>query len=631
MTDERPPRPRRPRPDDRGGGSRPGPGRPRRDEGSWRDWRDDERPRRHDAGRAPGEGSRDRDEARGSGGQRDRGPGDRSDRGRGGYGGSGGQHRPQGGGRPWDRGDRGRGGYGPPGGGQRPPPGRGWDDDRGRPAFDDRPPGAGRPPRQEGGQAGGERGWSERAREGADRDRSHVEGEAGAGRPRPRPWRPPDRQREAPYGERSDRRPPYGRPAYGRPPGRGPDRDRTHPRSGDRDAGPPERRWGHDAAAEEPVTGPVTIGPDEEVVAGRRPVEEAFAARRPARRLLVVPERRTALDLLVLHATAIRIPVVEVEGGTLTSLSGFDGHQGVALVVEPRRWADLDDVIAAARDRDEPPLLLVLDSLEDPQNVGTLLRTAEATGVHGVLFPTRRSAPIGPSAVKASAGAVEHLRLAPMEDLGGALVDLHARGVRIVAADEAASLSYRDADLRGPLALVVGSEGQGLSATVRRRIDLTVRIPMRGRVASLNAAVAGSVLLFEAAAQRGHGSEVTTGPDEQQVAPLPTAGWEPAEGGEEQAAASVDVEAPAEEAPAEEAPAEEAPAEAPPGPKRKRTRASKAEPAATEDVETPTAGWEPAEGGEEQAAASVDVEEALLPDEPVVGASDQVPDARDQG
>jgi 23S rRNA (guanosine2251-2'-O)-methyltransferase len=216
----------------------------------------------------------------------------------------------------------------------------------------------------------------------------------------------------------------------------------------------------------------------------------------------VVPERRAALEQLVLHATALRIPVVEVEGGSLTALTGFDGHQGIALVVEPRRWATIDDVLARARERGEPPFVLVLDSLEDPQNVGTLLRSAEACGVHGVLFPTRRSAPMGPAAIKASAGAVEHLLLVPLDDLGGGLVDLHAGGLRLVGADESAPLAYRDADLRGPLAIVVGSEGRGIAGHVRRRLDLAVRIPMYGRVASLNAAVAGSVLLFEAAAQR---------------------------------------------------------------------------------------------------------------------------------
>jgi 23S rRNA (guanosine2251-2'-O)-methyltransferase len=216
----------------------------------------------------------------------------------------------------------------------------------------------------------------------------------------------------------------------------------------------------------------------------------------------VVPQRRQALERLVLHATSLRIPVVEVEGGTLTAIAGFDGHQGIALIVAPRRWAAPDDILAVAASRAEAPLVLVLDSLEDPQNVGTLLRTAEASGVHGAVFPTRHQAPLSPSAVKASAGAVEHLALAPVDDLPGTLADLHARGVRIVGADGEAPLSAREADLRGPIAIVVGSEGKGLGPAVRRRCDLLVRIPMHGRIDSLNAAVAGSILLYEAAAQR---------------------------------------------------------------------------------------------------------------------------------
>ena len=244
------------------------------------------------------------------------------------------------------------------------------------------------------------------------------------------------------------------------------------------------------------------LGPGEELIAGRRPVEEAFAARRPALRLLVTPQRRMALERIVLHATTLRIPIVEVEGGTLTALSGFDGHQGVALVVGPRVFAGVDDILARAIERGEPAFVLVLDSLEDPQNLGTVLRSAEAAGVHGVLFPTARQAPLSAAAVKASAGATEHLLLCPVDDLAGALVDLHARGLQIVGTEADAPLTARQADLRGPIAIVIGSEGHGLSPAVRRRSDLMVRIPMRGMIGSLNAAVAGSILLFEALGQR---------------------------------------------------------------------------------------------------------------------------------
>lgn len=216
----------------------------------------------------------------------------------------------------------------------------------------------------------------------------------------------------------------------------------------------------------------------------------------------MVPQRREPLEKLVLHATRLRIPIVELEGGSLTSLAGFDGHQGVALVVEPREFASVDDILARATERVEPPFVLVLDSLEDPQNVGTLLRSAEAAGVHGVIFPTRRQAPLTPAAIKASAGAVEHLLLCPVDDLAAALADLHGVGLRVAGSEADAPLTARQADLRGPLALVVGSEGQGLGPAVRKRCDLLMRIPMHGAVGSLNAAVAGSILLFEAVAQR---------------------------------------------------------------------------------------------------------------------------------
>jgi 23S rRNA (guanosine2251-2'-O)-methyltransferase len=255
----------------------------------------------------------------------------------------------------------------------------------------------------------------------------------------------------------------------------------------------------------------------EELVAGRRPVEEAFAAGRPARRLLVTPQRRQALERIVLHATTLRIPIVEVEGGSLTALAGFDGHQGVAVVVDARRFASVDDILARAIERGEAAFVLALDSLEDPQNVGTLLRSAEAAGVHGVIFPTERQAPLSPAAVKASAGATEHLLLAPVDDLPGTLTDLHLRGLRIVGSDAEASLSAREADMRGPIAIVVGSEGHGLAPAVRRRADLFVRIPMRGAIGSLNAAVAGSILVFEALGQRDPGAR----PDER-PAPRPS-------------------------------------------------------------------------------------------------------------
>ncbi len=347
-----------------------------------------------------------------------------------------------------------------------------------------------------------------------------VPGRMAPGRPSARPAeprsygpRPPDRNRPAgPYRDRPPAarsygppgRPEFDRPGFDRPGFDRPGFDRPRP--------PAFARPGLEPAEAG------LVDPGDEVVAGRRPVEEAFVARRDARRLLVVPQRRGALEKLVLHATSLRIPIVEIEGGSLTALTGFDGHQGIALVVAPRRYASVADILARAAERGEPPFVLVLDSLEDPQNVGTLLRSAEAAGAHGVLFPTHRQAPISPAAIKASAGAVEHLLLAPVDDLAAALADLHVAGLRVIGAEAEAALTVREADLRGPIALVVGSEGQGLGPAVRRRCDLTVRIPMRGVIGSLNASVAGSILLFEATTQRAAADQA---PGRKPRAPVP--------------------------------------------------------------------------------------------------------------
>jgi 23S rRNA (guanosine2251-2'-O)-methyltransferase len=337
------------------------------------------------------------------------------------------------------------------------------------------------------------------------------------------------------------------------------------------------------------------VGEDEELIAGRHPVEEAFLARRAAHRLLVVPQRRQALEKLVLHATSLRIPIVEVEGGTLTSLAGFDGHQGIALVSDKRRFATLEDLLARAIERKEPAFALILDSLEDPQNFGALLRTAEAAGVHGVVFPTRHQAPLSAAAIKASAGAVEHLLLVPVDDLAEALADLHVHGLRVIGSEAEAPLPARQADLRGPVAIVVGSEGQGLGPAVRRRCDAVIRIPMRGRITSLNAAVAGSILLYEASSQRGgERSPLATGteprpeaePSESAVTaplevtalsdaePLPEAAPSPVLDPEGQTELVAEAET---DAPVEAAPVLEAAADVPdaPAPKPRGRRASK--------------------------------------------------------
>lgn len=241
-----------------------------------------------------------------------------------------------------------------------------------------------------------------------------------------------------------------------------------------------------------------------EWIGGRRPVAEAIAAGRPSHRLLVSSSAKPNPELKAILAAAreASVPVERTPGDALARLAGFDGHQGVLLEVEPRRWADPAEILARAASAGEPPLVLVLEHLQDPVNFGALLRSAEAAGVHGVIFPERGAAPLTAAAVKASAGASEHLLLARVGSLGEVLHDLRERGLRLVAADQDATASAWESDLTGPMAVIVGSEGSGLSGAVKRRCDLLVSFPMSGRVASLNAGVAGALLLFEVVRQR---------------------------------------------------------------------------------------------------------------------------------
>jgi 23S rRNA (guanosine2251-2'-O)-methyltransferase len=242
-------------------------------------------------------------------------------------------------------------------------------------------------------------------------------------------------------------------------------------------------------------------------IGGRRPVVEALAAGREAHRLIVSASARPSPELRAIIDAARRaqLPVDRVPADRMSRLAGFDGHQGVLLEVGERRWASLDDIGARAREAGHDPFVLVLEHLQDPTNFGTVLRSAEAAGVDGVVFPERGAAPLSAAAVKASAGASEHLLLARLPTIGEAIHELKVAGLRLVAADQDASAAAWDSDLAGPLAVVVGSEGSGLSGATKRRCDLLVSFPMAGRVASLNAATAGALLLFEVVRQRRSG------------------------------------------------------------------------------------------------------------------------------
>lgn len=239
-----------------------------------------------------------------------------------------------------------------------------------------------------------------------------------------------------------------------------------------------------------------------EILYGRHAAHEALRAgrRRFYTLTLAVGVQETALVAeLQRLATQVNCRVQRADKVQFSRMLPDVNHQGVALETSPYPYVALDQTLELAKQRGEPPLLLLLDHLEDPQNLGTLLRTAEAMGIHGVIIPERRAAGITPAVSNASAGAVEHLRIARVANLAQTQDVLKRQGLWIVGLDnrpEAGDLAT--SDLTGPLALVVGSEHQGISRLVREKCDWLVRIPMVGQVASLNAAVAGSVVLVTA-------------------------------------------------------------------------------------------------------------------------------------
>jgi 23S rRNA (guanosine2251-2'-O)-methyltransferase len=242
-----------------------------------------------------------------------------------------------------------------------------------------------------------------------------------------------------------------------------------------------------------------------EILYGRNAVRESLRAgrRKPFKLVLAEGVRQTdAIGQIIFLARQSGVPVGRAPRRNLDQIGNVN-HQGVALETGEYPYSAFDAVLAPARSSDEAPLLLLLDLLKDPQNVGSLLRTAEAVGVHGVVVQRRRAVGITPAVVHASAGAVEHLRVAQVTNLVDAIARLKAHDLWVGGLEAVRGAQrYDQADLSGPLALVVGSEGEGLRRLVRERCDFLLRIPMRGQVTSLNATVAGSIVLYEAWRQR---------------------------------------------------------------------------------------------------------------------------------
>ena len=254
------------------------------------------------------------------------------------------------------------------------------------------------------------------------------------------------------------------------------------------------------------MTGGAALAPQDagEPIAGPHPVLEAIRSGRAVRKLYVSQDRGTrtgAVNDLIAEAQQRRIFVNYVDKLDLARMSPIEEHQGVVAIVEGRKGVDLDELLLHL-ETEEAPLVLVLDSLQDPQNFGVLLRSAEGAGIDGVVIPRHRAVGITAAVAKTSAGASEHLLVADVANLRQAIDALKEKGIWVVGADETGDLLYDEADYRGATAIVIGGEGEGIRRLVLEGCDEVVRIPMEGKVSSLNAAAAGTVILYEALRQR---------------------------------------------------------------------------------------------------------------------------------
>ncbi|WP_270380902.1 23S rRNA (guanosine(2251)-2'-O)-methyltransferase RlmB [Mitsuokella multacida] len=241
----------------------------------------------------------------------------------------------------------------------------------------------------------------------------------------------------------------------------------------------------------------------DDVLVGRNAVTEALKSGRGINKLWIASgDREGSVAEIAALAKERGIVVQYVERAKIEALAGGHRHQGVLAYVAPVPYAELEDILKAAEAKGEAPFLVLLDELEDPHNLGALLRTADATGVHGILIPKRRSVSLNATVAKTSAGAVEYVPVARIGNIAQTLKKLKEKGFWVAGADMDGEKAYYEADLTGPLVLVVGSEGKGMSRLTKEACDFIVRMPMVGRINSLNASVAGSILMYESMRQR---------------------------------------------------------------------------------------------------------------------------------
>lgn len=242
------------------------------------------------------------------------------------------------------------------------------------------------------------------------------------------------------------------------------------------------------------------------IIVGRNPVTEALKSGREIDKLLVSATEGSMIKILA-QAKEKGIPVMKVEKAALDRIAPGQAHQGVAAYISPYEYAELDDIFAKADAAGEEPFIIILDNLEDPHNLGAIMRTAECAGAHGIIIPKRRACGLTDVVAKASAGAIEYMPCVKVTNIAQTIEELKEKGIWVAACDMGGQEYYK-ADLTGKLAVVVGSEGFGISKLVREKCDFVVSMPMLGKITSLNASNAAAVIIYEVRKQRSTRLEV---------------------------------------------------------------------------------------------------------------------------
>ena len=238
-------------------------------------------------------------------------------------------------------------------------------------------------------------------------------------------------------------------------------------------------------------------------VEGRNAVLELLESGRDINKILVAKgEKHGSIYKILTMAKERKVIITEVERNKLNQIAQTPNHQGVIAIVPPFNYCDVEDILELAKQKNERPFILILDGIEDPHNLGSIIRTAETAGVHGVIIPKRRAASVNSTVSKVSAGAVEYMKIARVNNINETMRYLKEQGIWICGTDMNTEITYTKQDYRMPLAIVIGSEGFGMSRLVKENCDFLVKIPMKGKITSLNASVSAGIIMYEVLRQR---------------------------------------------------------------------------------------------------------------------------------